>query len=398
MNRHHPYAGPYDGPPSRRGFGDRGHRFSDRGGRGRGFRGRGRGGGGGGGESGGGGSYGGYDGSVGAYDQGPPQGDMGGYNNYDSAPPQDPFYQNGNFNASAPGQYAAAESPGRFSQDYGNYEDGSGPNYAQGGYGSRPPKRVPRRERDDKVHDSIIEERIQRERPCRTLFIRNIKYETNSEDIRTFFDLIANRGMVFVTYRLIPVQINRHASRSLRNSATGQAIDDGEVRRKFQQFGDVKAVRPSGDRIDQRFVEFYDTRACDEAHDRLRHQGLQDGVMDIVFASDGEDPRGCPAVICSRGDERGYDRGREWEEPPPTRGRRGGRGRGRGRGLSMNAWNKPRRSNRFVRQKAYSNTSLIFVSPAVGSAEATSGRCRLACSLCGTGTSASGVCNAPNAD
>ena len=32
-----------------------------------------------------------------------------------------------------------------------------------------------RKEKDDKVHDSIIEERIQRERPCRTLFIRNIK-------------------------------------------------------------------------------------------------------------------------------------------------------------------------------------------------------------------------------
>ena len=82
------------------------------------------------------------------------------------------------------------------------------------------------------MHDSIIEERIQRERPCRTLFIRNIKaslrfksadalnwltqlsvflqYETSSEDVRrlfeehgdikTFFDLIANRGMVFVTF------------------------------------------------------------------------------------------------------------------------------------------------------------------------------------------------------
>lgn len=36
-------------------------------------------------------------------------------------------------------------------------------------------RRPVRRERDDKVHDSIIEERIQRERPCRTLFIRNIK-------------------------------------------------------------------------------------------------------------------------------------------------------------------------------------------------------------------------------
>lgn len=36
-------------------------------------------------------------------------------------------------------------------------------------------RRPIRKERDDKVHDSIIEERIQRERPCRTLFIRNIK-------------------------------------------------------------------------------------------------------------------------------------------------------------------------------------------------------------------------------
>ena len=27
-------------------------------------------------------------------------------------------------------------------------------------------------------------------------------------------------------------------------------------------------------------------KACDEAYDRLRHQGLQDGVMDIVFAWD----------------------------------------------------------------------------------------------------------------
>ena len=54
--------------------------------------------------------------------------------------------------------------------------DGTGPSYGgPGGYGARLPKRGPKRERDDKVHESIIEERIQRERPCRTLFIRNIK-------------------------------------------------------------------------------------------------------------------------------------------------------------------------------------------------------------------------------
>ncbi len=34
-------------------------------------------------------------------------------------------------------------------------------------------------------------------------------------------------------------------------------------------------------------------QASEEAHDRLRHQGLQDGVMEIVYAaSGGDDPRG----------------------------------------------------------------------------------------------------------
>ena len=37
---------------------------------------------------------------------------------------------------------------------------------------------------------------------------------------------------------------------SLRNSQSGQSIDDNEVRRKFQQFGDVKSVQPVGDRTE----------------------------------------------------------------------------------------------------------------------------------------------------
>ena len=48
------------------------------------------------------------------------------------------------------------------------------PSYSQGGFGDQPAPKRPIR-RDDKVHDSLIEERIGRERPCRTLFIRNIK-------------------------------------------------------------------------------------------------------------------------------------------------------------------------------------------------------------------------------
>ncbi|KAF7794345.1 hypothetical protein EIP86_005479 [Pleurotus ostreatoroseus] len=184
------------------------------------------------------------------------------------------------------------------------------------------------------------------------------QYETNSEDVRhlfeehgeikTFFDLISNRGMVFVTYydiraaerareRLQGSEISGRPQLqgtllvTLRNSVSGQPIDDNEVRRKFQQFGDVREIRMVNERPDQRYVEFFDTRACEEAHDRLRHQGLQDGVMEIVFASDSENPRGQSP---RRGGDRGnFDRGgREWDDFP-QRGRRGGRGgRGRGRG------------------------------------------------------------------
>ena len=49
-----------------------------------------------------------------------------------------------------------------------------------------------------------------RERPCRTLFVRNIDYNTTEGeirmvfgrygDIKSIFDLINRRGMVFLTY------------------------------------------------------------------------------------------------------------------------------------------------------------------------------------------------------
>ncbi|TFK77507.1 RNA-binding domain-containing protein [Pluteus cervinus] len=355
MNRHHPYGGSFEGGggggpagPMRRGGHqgpgpDRSHRYPDRGappGRGRGF-GRGRGGGGGG--------YNNYESNMSnnySLDQAPQ--DAAPYSiNYDAhSANQDPYYTN---SSGPPIQYQGAAS-GYGDQSYNKFEDGPGQNYGdEGGYsrGGSGPRRPIRKERDDKVHDSIIEERIQRERPCRTLFIRNIKYETSSDDVRrlfeehgeikTFFDLISTRGMVFVTYYDLraaerardrlqgseisgrPIDVHYSLPRddnargndrdknqqlqgtvqvTLKNSS--QAIDDGEVRRKFQQFGDVKSVMPVGDRNDSRYVEFYDVRACEEAHDRLRHQGLQDGVMDIVFSWDGNESNGPSAGSRSR--------------------------------------------------------------------------------------------------
>ncbi|KAF8628245.1 hypothetical protein AX15_004020 [Amanita polypyramis BW_CC] len=263
--------------------------------------------------------------------------------------------------------------------------DDLGPTYDDGEF-SRGHRRPFRREKEGKVHDSIIEERIQRERPCRTLFIRNIKYETNSEDVRrmfeehgdikTFFDLISTRGMVFVTYYDLraaerarerlqgseisgrPIDVHYSLPRddhgkggdreknqqfqgtvqvTLRNSLSGQPIDDNEVRRKFQQFGDVKSVTPIGDRIDSRYVEFYDTRACDEAYDRLRHQGLQDGVMDIVFAWDANEAP--PANQRDNNWDDGYRGG-------GSRGGARGRGRTRGRGRGYDGDHERREHNR----------------------------------------------------
>ncbi|KAJ6623085.1 hypothetical protein B0H10DRAFT_2011098 [Mycena sp. CBHHK59/15] len=365
MNRHHPYAGGSFDSQMRRGGSpsglgpDRPQRFSAPN-RGRGFN-RGRGGYGG---------HGNFDGSMnnGAYDQGP-QNDMAPYNNYEPPPVQDQYYQNNNYGGGP--QYPVNPPPSvGYDQGYGNFE---GSNFDDG-FGRGTGRRPVRKERDDKVHDSIIEERIQRERPCRTLFIRNIKYETNSDDvhrqfeehgeIKTFFDLISTRGMVFVTYYDLraaerardhlqgseisgrPIDVHYSLPRddhakggdrdknqqlqgclqvTLRSSPSGQPIDDNEVRHKFQQFGDVKAVKPVGDRPDSRYVEFYDTRACDEAYDRLRHQGLQDGVMDIVFAWDVTEGNGPPGS--HQRDDDGFRGGRGGRG---GRGHRGGRGRGRG--------------------------------------------------------------------
>jgi len=38
---------------------------------------------------------------------------------------------------------------------------------------------------------------------------------------------------------------------TLRDSMSGQPIDDNEVRRKFQQFGDVKSVTPASNVRDE---------------------------------------------------------------------------------------------------------------------------------------------------
>lgn len=55
-----------------------------------------------------------------------------------------------------------------------------------------------------------IEERIQQERPCRTLFVRNVQYDADPESLRlqfesfgqikNFYEMVSKRGMIFISY------------------------------------------------------------------------------------------------------------------------------------------------------------------------------------------------------
>ncbi|KIM22785.1 hypothetical protein M408DRAFT_332740 [Serendipita vermifera MAFF 305830] len=252
--------------------------------------------------------------------------------------------------------------------EYGNHYENTS-DIRRGGGAGRPP----RREHEDKVRDPLIEERLQRERPCRTLFIRNIKYETDSNEfrlkfeefgeIKTFFDLISHRGMVFCTYydmraaerakeRLQgtelagrPIDVHYSLPRddqknelnqgiitvTLIDSPSRGAIDDMELRRKLTAFGDVKSIQPYNNRPESRTVEFYDLRSADEAHGKLRHQTLQDGIIetDFLFMGDQLPPPGPAMQERARQDRPGAPRG-GGGGGGGGRGGRGGRGRGRG--------------------------------------------------------------------
>ncbi|CAE6379362.1 unnamed protein product [Rhizoctonia solani] len=199
--------------------------------------------------------------------------------------------------------------------------------------------------------------------------VRDRVYETDSTSVRrqfeefgeikTFFDLIANRGMVFVTYYDVraaerarerlqdseisgrPIDVHYSLPRgdeqagryfaqgtlllTLRQS--NQAIDDHELRRIFQRFGDVKQILPAEGRGDQRLLEMYDSRAMETAHDHLQGQPLQDGIMDIEFAWDVPETPLPPGPV--PGSKRQLE-DREYSRDPDTQPR--GRGRGRGRG------------------------------------------------------------------
>ncbi|CAM0138399.1 unnamed protein product [Umbelopsis sp. WA50703] len=189
---------------------------------------------------------------------------------------------------------------------------------------------------------NVVDARVALERPCRTLFIRNIQYGMTIDhlrekfekygEIKTFFSLIDTRGMLFVTY--YDIRSAEEAKLAMQNTelngrkidvhyslpkeeerkakcdrdknqgtllftliGTNHHVDNNELTNFLSRYGDVKSVRPSplhgrysGGTVDavksQRFAEFYDSRACLDCYDYLNGQEFQGGTVDLQFLWD----------------------------------------------------------------------------------------------------------------
>ncbi|KAI8982310.1 hypothetical protein BDF20DRAFT_463588 [Mycotypha africana] len=185
-----------------------------------------------------------------------------------------------------------------------------------------------------------IESRVAREKPCRTLFVRNVQYAIPENEVRALFEkhgeikdvfnLIENRGMIFITfYDVRAAERAKHALQGTylaerkidvhyslpkeeeekarcdrtKNQGTllftlkGSSIelDDNELHRLMSSFGEVKAIRVPNfkksqahnysqhERNQQRLVEFYDSRACVAAYDATYDKEYNGGRWDVAF-------------------------------------------------------------------------------------------------------------------
>ncbi|ELU39387.1 RNA recognition motif domain-containing protein [Rhizoctonia solani AG-1 IA] len=139
---------------------------------------------------------------------------------------------------------------------------------------------------------------------------------------------------------------------TLRQS--NQTVDDHELRRLFQRFGDVKQILPAeGLDTSCLVARTHILQAMETAHDHLQGQPLQDGIMDIEFAWDVPEtplPPGPVPGSKRQLEEREYGR----DPDPQPRGRGRGRGRGGFRGEYEErerdrSWDRDRRRSRSPR-------------------------------------------------
>lgn len=209
-------------------------------------------------------------------------------------------------------------------------------NHRRDNENSGPYARVPpKQSRQASSHIDREDPRTAEEKPCRTLFVRNIDNSVDAGyikehfarfgDIKTYFELVAKRGICFITYydlrgaelakrechamefngRKVDVHYSLPkdqdtSKRCDRDQNQGtlfmllkrypRAMTDLDFRNIYQEFGEIRSIRRYKDQKNARFLEFYDSRACVIAHDAMGGKDWQDaggsGQWDVKYAWD----------------------------------------------------------------------------------------------------------------
>ncbi|KAL7336554.1 hypothetical protein BJY59DRAFT_597029 [Rhodotorula toruloides] len=226
------------------------------------------------------------------------------------------------------------------------------------------------REGGDRDESEVIRARVTRERPCRTLFVRNLKFGLRADevrkpfleigDIKTFFDLTEKRAMAFITFydsraammakdRLHQMPLHGRAidvhyslprdadlaqecdrekgqgtlSIAIRNAPPGMSrLSDQEIYNRFAPFGDIKTVYPHERRPEITMLEYYDSRATVKAFDQLNGTPLGGGIAELRFEWDKPNPPvAAPVFTVPAAPAEGYGYapvgGRVGGAPPP---------------------------------------------------------------------------------
>ncbi|KGB79775.2 hypothetical protein CNBG_5613 [Cryptococcus deuterogattii R265] len=197
-----------------------------------------------------------------------------------------------------------------------------------GGPRSRTPEGRGVRRLYDRENRSI-EERIQQERPCRTLFVRNVQYDADPESLRlqfeafgqikNFYEMVSKRGMIFISYfdsraaqrardamhgtlvnrRPIDVHYSLPRSEEVTGACTAEknqgtilvslhpsrALDLNEIGRIAAQYGDIKDVLP-GRVPSEIIVEYFDSRGASLFQQQMDRQPLLGGELELRFIWD----------------------------------------------------------------------------------------------------------------
>ncbi|PWN35549.1 uncharacterized protein FA14DRAFT_178918 [Meira miltonrushii] len=274
--------------------------------------------------------YGGGGGGMG-YDAGPPDNGYGGPASRfapNAGPPPRPIGMGG-----PPAPYGSQYGGGGngWNDDAGQQpRKRSRTDHDGGGGGGRGGGGGPRGGGGELEYQDFLKERLKRERPGRTLFVRNVDFRCvipelrqqfeSFGEVKSWFDLIEKRGIAFISYYDIrsaevakeAMQAHRINGRELdvhyslpRESELSKRCDrdkdqgtllavlrggdpnlsDDEVRSVFSQFGELRDLRPN-DQYTGRLVDFWDCRATKRAYDSLENSPYRGGTWQLSFEWD----------------------------------------------------------------------------------------------------------------